>query len=132
MHVLRRPLLVLTTLVVAACASAGQGGDDRPRRDPNVITSEEMVDWATHTVFEVIQTLRPRWLQGRGNSSIEFGGENTPSVLFDNQLVEFSSLRMIRSADIELLRWVSARDATTRFGTGYANGLIEVVTLRDF
>ncbi len=122
MHVLRRPLLVLTTLVVAACASAGQGGDDRPRRDPNLITFVEMADWSSNTLHEVIQTLRPRWLQGRGRG--------VPAVVLDTRRVDLGTLRTLRPTDVELVRWVSAPDATTRFGTGYANGLIEVVTRR--
>ena len=122
MHVLRRPLLVLTTLVVAACASAGQGGDDRPRRDPNLITFVEMADWSANTLYEVIQTLRPRWLQGRGRGA--------PAVVLDNRRVDLGTLRTLRPTDVELVRWVSAPDATTRFGTGYANGLIEVETRR--
>ena len=126
MHVPRRPLLMLTTLVVAACASAGQGGDDGPRRDPNLLTSEEMVEFSSDTLYEVIQRLRPRWLRGRGRGDT--------ALRMDGQRTELRVLRSVRPADVELVRWVSAQDATTRFGTGYANGLIEVVSrrIRDF
>jgi hypothetical protein len=36
-------------------------------------------------------------------------------------------LRTISARDVQYVRFLSAPDATTRFGTGYISGVIEVV-----
>ncbi len=80
------------------------------------------VSLSSSTLYEVIERLRPRWLRGRGRGAT--------AVLMDGQRLDLRALRTVRPADVELVRWVSAQDATTRFGSGYANGLIEVVSRR--
>ena len=37
-------------------------------------------------------------------------------------------LRAFRGSDVQTIRFMEGRDATTRFGTGYVNGLIVVTT----
>jgi hypothetical protein len=36
-------------------------------------------------------------------------------------------LHSIRAADVESIRFINARDATTRWGTGHMGGVIEVL-----
>ena len=43
---------------------------------------------------------------------------------------DIEMLRGIRASEIVEMSYISASDATTRFGTGYVNGLINVVTAR--
>ncbi len=43
---------------------------------------------------------------------------------------ELADLNRMSTADIETMRYLSASDATTRYGTGYIGGVIEV-TMRS-
>jgi len=106
---------------LAACAS-GSGGPAGPRRNANLITAEEMADYAFPTVLDAIRRLRPRWLQPRA-------GSGSPQAILDGtRLGGLDQLRVIDVADIVSIRFLSASDATTRYGTGFPAGAIEVST----
>lgn len=116
--------LVLVALAIAggaaACASGG-GSSSGPRRDANRITNDELAEYTTFTVHDVIRRLRPRWLTSRGGGS--------PTVIMDgNRMGGPSSLQRVSVADVEELRFLSASDATMRFGTNFPNGAIEVTS----
>ena len=106
---------------LAACSSGG-GGSSGPRRDPNLITAEEMAEFSTLSALDVIRRLRPRWLQGRGQSR--------PQVIQDGARLgdPQNALRSVSVSDIESLRYLSASDATMRYGTNYPGGAIEVTS----
>ncbi len=119
------PMLVITA-GLAACASGGGGGDGTPRRSGNTITAEELVDYTTFTALDVIRRLRPRWLQPRGTTAT---GANLPVAFLDGaRLGDPSRLSSINVSDIESIRYLSASDATMRYGTNFPGGAIEVRT----
>lgn len=107
---------------LAACASAGGSGDGSPRRDPNLITAEELVDYQTVTALDAIRRLRPRWLQGRGNLR--------PQAIIDGARMTNleDALQSVQAASVRTMRYMNASDATMRFGTNFAGGAIEVIT----
>jgi hypothetical protein len=43
---------------------------------------------------------------------------------------ELDELRRFNTYNIETMRYLSASDATTKYGTGYMGGVIEVTTIR--
>lgn len=88
---------------------------------------------ANLSAFEAIRLLRPRWLQSRGTSSIAGaqGGRLFPVVMVDgSRFGTLEDLRHITVEDVESIRFISGRDATTIYGTGYGGGIIEVTTRR--
>ena len=108
---------------LAGCASGG--GEGGVRRDPNRITAEELANYTSLTVFEVVQRLRPRWLQRRGS-------EQDPVVYQDGNRIGFAGdvLPGMAVTGIDSMRYLSPSDATTRFGTGHGAGAIEITTRR--
>lgn len=129
---LNRRLLIIGAFALvtglAGCASGGGGGGG-PRRDPNRITAEELVEYTTLTAVDVVRRLRPRWLQGRGAGT---SGQNTPVLILDGARMgdAQNALRSISVSDIEEMQYLSASDATMRFGTNFTGGAI-VVTSRS-
>jgi hypothetical protein len=115
------------TVALSACASAGGGG----RTDGSVITVEE-IDLLGPGVsaYEAIERLRPTWLRDRGVNSMSPGaaGDTRPRVHIDTTPYSLEDLRSFRGTDVQTIRFMDARDATTRYGTGYVNGLIVVTT----
>ena len=111
--------------VLAACASGTGGGG--PRRDPNLITLEELADHTTLSALDVVRRLRPRWLQGRGAGT---GGSNVPQLIVDGARMGNAqdALRTLSVSDIQELRYLNASDATMRFGTNFPGGAIMVTS----
>ena len=108
--------------LAAGCASSG-GGERGPRRDPNLLTAEELAPHSTLTLREAIAQLRPRWLQGRG-------GQNNPIVVQDGNRMGSGALDTIRASDVESAKYLNAADGRIRYGATVSAGAIEVVTRR--
>ena len=104
-------------LAVVGCGAARAG-----RGAPNVITREQIAVLPDYSAYDIIQRLQPRWLRSQ---TANFAGPITPAIYVDELP---GSLRGIRSLHIERIEYMNARDATTRYGTGFMGGLIRVVT----
>ena len=66
MHTTARTLIVLAAVAsLWGCSSLSHG----PSRDRTVISSEEIAASEARTAHELIQRLRPLWLQSRGDRS---------------------------------------------------------------
>ena len=111
---------VALALGIAGCASAG--GSSRPAgATSNRIVQAELEALGQMTPIQAIERLRPRWLQSRG------GG--TPILHIDGaRRSNLSDLNAYQITDIQQMEFMSASDATTRFGTGYDDGAILVTT----
>ena len=81
-------------------------------------------------LYAVVQRLRPRWLQVRGAVSAQ--GRATIAVILDGvrQQGSVELLRGMQAGDVREVRYLGARDATTRYGTDMTAGAIEVFTRR--
>jgi len=130
MRCIASPRLLVASLALAlglaGCASAGGGGaeDGAPRGSANRIIFEELQPLQQLDGYQAVQRLRPIWLRARGGTM--------PQVLVDGnrQAGSLDALRSIRAADIQEMTYMSARDATTRFGTGFDGGAILITTRR--
>jgi hypothetical protein len=100
--------------------------ESRPRQSSDVITQQEIAAYPSMTAYEVVTELRPRFLWGRGvrGMSVEL-----PVVYVDNMAAGGpDALRRIPSTSVQEIRFIDAKDATTRFGTGHTAGAILVKT----
>ncbi len=110
------------TVGLAGCASSGGGGGGGG--SSTRLTQEELAEVPQLDAFQAVQRLRSQWLRSRGG--------NTPQVVSDGMRQQdgIESLRRFRVSDIEELRYMSATEATNRFGTGFDGGAILVTTKR--
>ena len=119
--------VVLGLVLIGACSQAQPEG--RPTRDRNVLTAAELERVAVETAYDAIQRLRPDFLRPRGRLSLENPAASLPVVYLDDiRLGGPDALRTIRVADVHEIRYLSASDATTRYGTGHPGGVIAVIT----
>jgi len=124
-------LLLLPLLSTAGCASSGDGNRDRPTAARDAITLEMIDDIAASVqdAYSVVDRLRPQWLRSRGSMSIRNPQPVYPVVYVDGQRFgELDSLRTLGVQSLSSLQFISAPQATTRYGTGHAGGAILVVT----
>lgn len=118
----RRFASFLALIAAAACASGGGGGDGAPRGSSTLIIQEEIEPLGNLTAYQVIQRLRPQWLRPRA-------GSDNPVVFLDgSRLGDPDRLNSIQAATVAQMRFRDGRDATTRYGTGFGGGAIEVTS----
>lgn len=81
------------------------------------------------TVYDVVEHLRPEYLRSRGSNSLRNTAPPTAIVYVDN--VQYGSLETMRSMaadNIAQVQYMSASDATTRFGMDHTGGAILITT----
>lgn len=124
-------LLAATALMACATARPAPG----TRSDPNVITAEEIAQGPSSNVYELIQRVRPNFLRTRGavHGSPSNGVNRIEPVdlvvyLNENRLGGSDQLRQIPTSDVREIRYYSASDATTKWGTGHSAGAVQVIT----
>jgi len=125
-HLTPRFLVALSALTLALirCASGGGRSEGTPRGSSTRIVESELATLETQDAYTAIQRLRPQWLRSRSGAA--------PVVIMDGtrQQVGLSILRSIRTSELQELRYLSATDATTRYGTGFDGGAILLTTKR--
>jgi hypothetical protein len=117
-------------LLVCGC-TAGQAR--RPSETPEkgaLITTEELRGTHATDAYEIIQFLRPGWLQRRGAYS--FGNDGGIAVYLNNmRLPGLEALREIESGAVTYIRYFDSVAAHFRFGLSHNHGAIQVVTERS-
>lgn len=120
-------------LMLVALGSAcvvGNVGPSRGGSSQGDITRPELEQVLSETAYEAVEQLRPSWLFYRRTPTL-VNANPEPAVYIDQaKLLSLEDLRTIPAQDVELIRFLSARDATTVYGTGHMWGAIVVVSRR--
>lgn len=112
-------LALLLTLVVAACgAPLSYGPDAEP--SAHLLTADELRAITATNALEAVQQLRPRWLIRRDDREV------IRVVVDGNREGGLGRLREVDVRRVRAIRFRDGREATTRYGTGYGAGVIEV------
>jgi hypothetical protein len=130
---LRQLAAVSMLALVPACASTGgtSGSGDR-----FVITQAEIEASAAGNAYQIVQQLRPQWLRldtVTGGALSPGATQQDPRAVFLNgrRMGELEDLRNIPTGlNITSIRFLTASQATQRWGSGFRNGAIEVTTER--
>lgn len=124
----QRLMLAAFALMIglAGCASGSgsSGSSSGSSSGPNRLTAADLVNQQELDLYDAIRQLRGRWLTSRGRG--------TPRVVVDGSPRQsgIDELRSLRVSDVQEIEFLSASNATTRFGTGYDAGAILVTTRR--
>ncbi len=137
---MRNLLLGTIALAVIGCGGGGSGTAAQPatanrtRGTSNVITESEIGASTYQNALEIVQNLRPQMLIPRavGSDATGLSAASIPIIIYmdDVRLGEPSSLSNIPASRVKEIRFMNARDATTRYGTGHSSGVIVVLTKR--
>jgi hypothetical protein len=127
--------LLAGAAIAFAIGCASTGAKSAARANSNVITSEEIAAGAGATAFEVIQRLRPSYLHTRGavRGAPTANSNNLEPVdivvyVGDNRVGGSEQLRQISVTEIREIRYFTASEATTKWGTGHSAGAIQVLS----
>lgn len=123
---MRLQTVLLVTLLAACAGATATRTPQRGNRD--VLAADEIELSNVGTVHEAIQLLRPHFFFSRGRTSLRAPNNLLPAVIVNSvPQASVQSLKAISARDVQYVRFLSAAEATTRFGTGYMAGVIEVV-----
>jgi hypothetical protein len=129
-------------LGISGCASGSGGGG----ASSNMITQQQIDGFNGEDAYQLVQRYKSRWLRPARNQnsltaqtagSVVPGGDQDalPGQEIYAQVfrdgVFYGNLESLRSLDpreIASVEYISATDATTRYGTGYSGGIIELHT----
>lgn len=114
--------LLLAVMLITGCAT-GQQTSQTAAPDRNVIAQQEIEASQSLTAYDMIRSLRPRWLSERGVSSLR---TSNPIMLYVNEsrVGTVDRLRDYAPRDLREARFLDATQATQRFGTGHRSGAI--------
>ena len=116
-------------LVVAACAPVTSTATHGNLRNPSVLSQTEWTGANVSTAFEAIEQLRPQFFRSRGETSILLRAQTQTSVYLDNmRLGGLESLHDVPISSIQSIRYLSAGEATIRWGTNQTGGAIQLVS----
>jgi hypothetical protein len=124
-------LLFFVVCILAGCTSAAARAASGSGSNPYLIGNWELEEIPEYTVMDGIRRLRPAWLQASTRPGIAAGGGGSryPRVHLDGvPLQDIQELENIRCADVRQMQFITGPDATTRWGTGYSNGVILITT----
>ena len=124
-----RTLACLALLLTAAgCASSSgtQDGSARPRVRQDLITREQIQASRGTNPYEVVQSLRSRWMQERGSDSLSGSGSRVQVYFDDRRVGGVEALRSIPLPQVAYIRWFDGTAASGRWGLGHGQGVIYV------
>lgn len=118
-------------LLMLACSSSGRSSESNARNRAAVISVEELATTAELDAYQAVRRLRPMWLRTRGPVSLSLQGRAGIRVYVNgSRRGELDVLRSFRATDIESITYLSAPEATTRFGIDHSDGAIMVILKR--
>jgi hypothetical protein len=135
---------VLTSLAVLALAGTLTGNaaaQDKPKRQPDVISYEEIevIKGDVGNAEDIIRRLRPKFLQVRPSQSLMGSSSNAGSAASASRTTQAVSikvyvnnvrrgstevLRQLPAVGITEIRYLNSSDATSRFGMDHEAGAI--------
>ena len=124
-------VLGVLLLAVASCTATGNApGEQRSRSGSGDITRAELDGQSFLSAHNAIERLRPTWLRPRGPPSISVPSPYPVIYVDGMRRGDLDELRTIAVLDVETIQFMSASDATTRYGTDHASGAILLTTSR--
>ena len=130
MNTLRRYAILLAAAFMCACAANSNRASGRDRSDQSRITAAEVRSADPNlTLFDLISRTRPTWLVKRAGTAVQ-GQTNVVVYRDDIRVGGPETLREIRLDIVASVRYLTASEASGRFGLNHQHGAILVTTLR--
>jgi hypothetical protein len=122
-------VLVALSAALSGCASAGgpEGGSSA-QSSSRVLTADELAGVSELNCFEAVERLRPAWLRTRGR--VSYNSQQGVRIYVNRMLRGYApEMAQIRTSNVERMQYLSAPEATSRFGTDHVDGAI-MITLK--
>ena len=130
--VVLRVLVLGLVPVVSTCVSSGgaASGAAGTSGSSTLIVRAQLEELANQSAYDAVETLNRRWILPRRGVGLATAPAYARVVVDGVVRGELVELDRLNTANIETMRYLSAPDATIRYGTGFPGGAIEVTTRR--
>lgn len=120
---MRKAIAALALVIAASCSQTSQTPAGA-RSSSNLLTGREIATTPAVDAYDAVQRLRPNFLRSRSTASTS----NAYPVVYVDGLRKggLEYLRVIRAAEVAEIRYLSAIDATTRYGMNVEAGVLDV------
>ncbi len=120
-------IAALSLFAITACAQP-QTGKAAPK-NRNLITADEIATVSGTDAYQVIEELRPAFLQSHGGVSPHNDAPPTPLVYVDGvQAGTITALHNITASGLFSIQYLDSMQATQRYGTIAGGGAILITT----
>ena len=127
-RLLVRSLVVCAMLATGCRATGGRSGAAPTAGRADLITEVEIGRTNYTNLYDVVQSLRGRWLVSRGPDTI-MGQQGEVQVHLDDvRLGGVQALRNLSPTGVAYIQWFDPISAAQRWGLGYGQGAIYVST----
>jgi hypothetical protein len=123
----RLPYALVFLIALSGCSAATQQ-QSGVSRNIDLLTREEVTEANRSSAYEVIEMLRPQWLQARSAQSVNRQGGGVIVYMDDVRYGDLDSLRSIHSSGIFQMERFNATAASQRWGPGHSEGVIVIST----
>ena len=124
------PVITVILMLSGTSSCTPRTGGVTPPRPQDDITRAELEQVLSESAHGAIEQLRPSWLFHR-RTPTPTNPNPEPAVYVDRaRLRTLAELYTIPVESVESIQFLTASDATTRFGTGHLWGAIIVTTRR--
>lgn len=122
-------VILLSFAVILGCSTHSARRVPKPNAEHanRVLTADDIRSPQYGTAYEALQHLRPEFLRPRRAIP------KSEVIVYVNDIMVggLDQLHAIRAAQIDELRYLDAREATMRFGTGHPDGAILILLGRS-
>jgi hypothetical protein len=128
---MERILAAACLTVALACGSAPNHTTGAIAGHRDVISAAEVESYRTAgmTAYDLVSHLRPEYLRNRGINDFTQTTAGTATVYLNGSPYgQLDALRSVDAAIVTQIQYLSASDATTRFGIDHTAGVILVTT----
>jgi hypothetical protein len=95
-----------------------------------VLTAEDLAEVYDYNALQAVELLRPTWLRNRGPVTMNSTVSQGVRLYVDGMPWGFAiDMEGVLVSDVQEIRFLDSREATTRYGTGYPDGVI-VITIK--
>ena len=122
-------LVTTIALLTVACSGSGRTGRSNTPARGAVITAAELETTAQLDAYDAVRRLRPMWVRTRGPVSMTLP-VGVQVYINGSRRGHIEELRSFRANEIESITYLSAPEATTRFGIGHSDGAVLVILKR--
>jgi hypothetical protein len=125
---MHRTLRRLTSALVLASACSHPRSGVTGSRGADIITAEEIRAGSHTNVYDLVATLRFRWLQARGPDTVNLKPGDVMVRVDENELGTVQALRTLSPVGITSIQFIDPIASAGRWGLGYAHGAIVIST----
>ncbi len=127
---MRRLIPALAAIALLTGCASTTSSSDTTGRSSDIITREELDELSVTNVYDAVRQIRPMWLRSRVGA-FSAGTATVPIQVYIDRVHrgDITALETIQLSSVYRVEFVRGPEATTKYGTDHAGGVIEIISI---